>query len=65
MGIAKKIGIVFLLYFILGTIWSILIWQGMLPMDAGGLEGPANILYIVFGPVTMIIFMILGSAGLM
>ena len=65
MGIAKKLGIVILLYFILGVAWSLLIWQGTLPQDAGALEGPANILYIIFGPVTMIVFMILGSLGLM
>lgn len=65
MGIAKKIGIIVLVYFILGVVWSLLAWQNIIPMQAGGLEGPANILYLIFSPVSLIVFMILGSLGLL
>ena len=65
MGAAKKIGIIILIYFIVGLVWSILRWQNIVPLEAGGLEGPANILYIIFDPVSLIVFMILGSLGLM
>ncbi len=65
MGIGKKIGIIVLVYLILGVVWSILAWQNIVPMEAGGLEGPANILYLIFSPVSLLVFMILGSLGLM
>jgi hypothetical protein len=65
MGIGKKIGIVVLVYLILGVVWSVLAWQNIVPMQAGGLEGPANILYLIFSPVSLLVFMILGSLGLM
>ncbi|MGY5874868.1 MAG: hypothetical protein RTU30_03900 [Candidatus Thorarchaeota archaeon] len=40
-------------------------WQNIIPMAAGGLDGPMNILYIIFDPISMIVFMLLGSFGLM
>ena len=65
MGAAKKLGIIILIYFITVLVWSILRWQNIVPLEAGGFEGPANILYIIFDPVSLIVFMILGSLGLM
>ncbi len=61
MGIAKKIGIIILVYFILGLVWSFMRWQNIIPMSPGGLDGPLNILYLIFDPVSIIVFMILGS----
>ena len=65
MGAAKKIGIIILLYLIIGVVWSILRWQNIIPLAAGGLEGPLNILYLIFDPVSLIVFMLLGSLGFM
>lgn len=65
MGAARKLGIIVLVYIILGVVWSLLAWQNFVPMEAGGLEGPANILYLIFSPVSLLVFMILGSLGLM
>lgn len=61
MGIAKKLGIVVLAYLIIGVIWSILRWQNIIPISPGGLEGPLNILYLIFEPVSLIVFLVLGS----
>jgi len=64
MGIAKRIGIVVLVYLILGLLWSVMMHLGFLP-SPGGLDGPLNILYIVFQPVSFIYFMIMISLGLL
>jgi hypothetical protein len=66
MGAAKKIGIIILLYLLIGVVWSILRWQNIIPLSAeDGLEGPLNILYLIFDPVSLIVFMLLGTLGLM
>jgi hypothetical protein len=64
MGAAKKIGIMILIYVIAGLVWSILRWQNIVPLEPGGLEGPLNILYLIFDPVSIIFFMIIGALGL-
>ena len=63
MGIAKKIGIVILLYVIIGFVWSIMMHFGYIP-PPGGLEGPLNVLYMIFEPITFIYFIIVFSLGL-
>ena len=63
MGIAKKLGIVVLLYVILGFVWSILMHLAILP-SPGGLAGPLNILYMVFQPITIVYFFIVIALGL-
>ena len=63
MGIAKKLGIVVLLYVILGFVWSILMHLAILPSH-GGLAGPLNVLYIVFQPITLVYFFIMIALGL-
>jgi hypothetical protein len=64
MGIAKKIGIVILLYVIAGLVWSVMRHMGYLPAP-GGLEGPLNVLYIIFEPISFIYFIIIISFGLL
>ncbi|MFW9794712.1 MAG: hypothetical protein ACFFEE_10445 [Candidatus Thorarchaeota archaeon] len=64
MGIAKKIGIVVLLYVILGLAWSVMRHMAIIPPTPGDLEGPLNILYIIFEPISLIYFMILMALGL-
>lgn len=64
MGIAKKLGIVVLLYVILGIVWSVMRHMAIIPPSPGGLEGPLNILYIVFEPISLIYFMIVMTLGL-
>ncbi len=64
MGIAKKIGILILVYFIAGLLWTILRFMNIIPISPGGLDGPLNILYIVFEPVSLIFFLIIGSLGI-
>ncbi len=63
MGLARKIGIIVLLYVIIGIIWSVMRQFGYLPAP-GGLEGPLNILYIIFEPISLVYFMIVISLGL-
>ena len=63
MGLAKKLGIVVLLYVILGFVWSIMMHLAILP-GPGGLEGPLNILYLVFQPITIVYFFIVVALGL-
>lgn len=63
MGLAKKLGIVVLVYVILGFAWSAMMHFEYLP-SPGGLDGPLNILYMVFQPITLIYFMIVMSLGL-
>jgi hypothetical protein len=63
MGLAKKLGIIVLLYVILGFVWGILMFMSILP-PPGGLGGPLNVLYIIFSPVTTIFFLILVSTGI-
>lgn len=65
MGIAKKLGIIILLYIIVGVVWTLLRWQNIIPITPGGLEGPLNILYLIFDPVSIVVFMILGSLGML
>jgi hypothetical protein len=66
MGVAKKIGIIILIYLLAGVVWSLLRWQNIIPLSSDdGLEGPLNILYLIFDPVSLIVFMLLGSLGLM
>ncbi|MFW9910185.1 MAG: hypothetical protein ACFFEF_16635 [Candidatus Thorarchaeota archaeon] len=63
MGLLKKLGIIVLLYVIIGIGWSAMIHLGYLP-SPGGLDGPLNILYVIFQPITFIYFMIVVSLGL-
>jgi hypothetical protein len=63
MGIAKKLGIVVLAYVIIGLVFSMMMHFEYLP-EPGGLDGPLNILYIVFQPISLIYFMIVISLGL-
>jgi hypothetical protein len=63
MGILKKIGIVILLYVIIGFVWGILMFMSILP-PPGGLDGPLNVLYIIFSPITNVFFLILVSTGI-
>jgi hypothetical protein len=63
MGLLKKLGIIILLYVIIGVVWSAMMQLGYLPTP-GGLEGPLNILYMVFSPITTIYFMIAIGLGL-
>jgi len=64
MGVLRKLGIVILVYIIVGVIWSALIQFGIIP-PAGGLGGALNVLYIIFMPVSFVYFIILGSFGLL
>jgi len=63
MGLLKKLGIIILLYAIIGVVWSVMMQFGYLPAP-GGLEGPLNIVYIIFSPITTIYFLIVISLGL-
>jgi hypothetical protein len=63
MGLLKKLGIIVLIYVIAGFIFSAMIHLGYLPTP-GGLEGPLNLLYIIFEPISLIYFMIVISLGL-
>jgi hypothetical protein len=63
MGLLKKIGIVILLYIILGFVWGALIFMSIIP-PPGGLSGPLNVIYIIFSPVTTVFFLILVSVGI-
>lgn len=63
MGQLKKIGIVVLIYVIVGVAFSAMMQLGYLPAP-GGLEGPLNILYTIFQPITLIYFMIVIALGL-
>ncbi len=63
MGLLKKLGYIILLYVIIGIAWSVMRQFGYLPAP-GGLEGPLNILYMIFEPVSLIYFMIVISLGL-
>ena len=63
MGIAKKLGIVVLLYVIIGLVWSMMMHFAILP-GPGGLGGPLNILYLIFQPITFVYFMIVIALGL-
>ena len=64
MGLAKKLGIVVLFYVILGIVWSVMRHMAIIPPSPGGLEGPANILYLIFEPISLIYFMIVMTLGL-
>jgi hypothetical protein len=63
MGFMKKLGIIILLYIIIGVAWSAMMQLGYLP-EPGNLEGPLNILYLVFSPITTIYFLVIISLGL-
>ena len=63
MGLLKILGIIILLYVILGFIWGILMFMSIIPVP-GGLPGPLNILYAIFSPVTTVFFLILVSTGI-
>jgi hypothetical protein len=62
MGLAKKLGIVVLLYVIIGLVWSVMMHMAYLP-EPGGLDGPLNILYMIFQPITFIYFFIVIALG--
>jgi hypothetical protein len=64
MGAAKKLGIVVLLYVILGLVWSVMRHMAFIPPSPGGLDGPANILYIIFEPISIVYFMIVMALGM-
>ncbi len=63
MGLLKKLGILILLYVILGVVWSALMYLSIIPVP-GGLEGPLNVIYIIFSPITTVFFLILVSTGI-
>ena len=63
MGLLKKLGIVILLYVILGFVWGALMFMLIIP-PPGGLAGPLNVLYIIFSPITTVFFLILVSTGI-
>ena len=63
MGLLKKLGIIILLYVIIGVAWTAMMQLGYLP-SPGGLEGPLNILYTVFSPISTVYFLIVISLGL-
>jgi hypothetical protein len=63
MGVLKKLGILILLYVILGVVWSALMYLSILPTP-GGLEGPLNVIYMIFSPITTVFFLILVSTGI-
>lgn len=63
MGLLKKLGIVVLLYVIMGFAWTVMMHLAILP-PPGGLEGPLNILYIIFQPITIIYFFIIVALGI-
>lgn len=63
MGLMKKLGILILLYVIIGVVWSMMMQLTYIP-EPGGLEGPLNILYSIFSPITTIYFLIVISLGL-
>jgi hypothetical protein len=63
MGLAKKLGIVVLLYVIIGFALAIMMHLAIIP-PPGGLGGALNILYIIFQPITMLYFFIVIALGL-
>ena len=63
MGLLKKLGIIILLYVIIGVVWSAMMQLGYLPAP-GGLEGPLNVVYAIFSPITTVYFLIVISLGL-
>lgn len=63
MGLLKKLGIIILLYVILGFVWGILMFMSIIP-PPGGLGGALNVLYIIFSPVTTVFFLMLVSTGI-
>ncbi|MHA2396614.1 MAG: hypothetical protein ACXAC0_07910 [Candidatus Thorarchaeota archaeon] len=63
MGLAKKLGIVVLLYVMIGLVWSVMMHLAFIP-PPGGLSGPLNILYLIFQPITFVYFFIVLALGL-
>ena len=63
MGLLKKLGIIILLYVILGVVWSVLIYMLIVPPGGFG-DSPLNILYTIFSPITTVFFLILVSTGI-
>jgi hypothetical protein len=63
MGLLKKLGIIVLIYVIIGIGWSVMMHLGYLPTP-GGLDGPLNLLYTIFQPISLIYFMIVIGLGL-
>lgn len=63
MGLAKKLGIVVLLYVIIGLALSMMMHFGIIP-PPGGLGGALNILYIIFQPISFLYFFIVMAIGL-
>ncbi|MBN2231070.1 MAG: hypothetical protein JW779_15910 [Candidatus Thorarchaeota archaeon] len=63
MGLLKRLGYILLLYVIIDIAWSVMVHMGHLPSPSG-LEGPLNILYVVFELISFIYFIIVISLGL-
>jgi len=63
MGLLKKLGIIILLYVILGVVWSALIYMLIVPPGGFG-DSPLNVLYTIFSPITTVFFLILVSTGI-
>ncbi|TFG28322.1 hypothetical protein EU527_17455 [Candidatus Thorarchaeota archaeon] len=63
MGLLKKLGIILLLYVLLGIVWSVMRQFSIVP-EPGGLDGPLNLIYILFEPISFIYFIIVISLGL-
>lgn len=63
MGLLKKLGIVVILYVIIGFAFGAMMHLAIIP-PPGGLGGALNILYIIFQPITMLYFLIVIGLGL-
>jgi len=64
MGLVKKLGIIILLYVVIGVVWAVLMQIGYIPEPGGLGDTPLNILYTIFSPITFIYFTITYSIGL-
>lgn len=63
MSLMKKVGVIILLYILLGIAWSVMRQFGIVPTP-GGLDGPLNLIYIIFEPVSLVYFLFVISLGL-
>ncbi|MBD3405362.1 MAG: hypothetical protein GF411_04385 [Candidatus Lokiarchaeota archaeon] len=62
MSLKKKLGILLLLYVILGFAYNIGISYGVIPF--GEAAGPLNVLFWIFYPIALIWTLIAASLGL-
>ena len=65
MGLLKKLGIIILLYVVIGIAWTAMMQFGHIPDASVGFgDSPLNILYTIFSPITFIYYLIINSIGL-